>query len=80
MEALIACFFSSFSGGAPEADSGQGIDLIRAHHVPGVGHSFGCGLHFPGSLSDCCDNRFIVKIALHYPALTGYGRYTSTCD
>jgi len=31
-------------------------------------------------LSDCCDNRFIVKIALHYGALTGYGRYTSTCD
>jgi hypothetical protein len=33
-----------------------------------------------GHLSDCCDNRFIAKIALHYPALTGYRRYTSTCD
>jgi hypothetical protein len=32
------------------------------------------------SLSYCCDNRFMAKIALHYPALTGYGRYTSTCD
>ena len=30
--------------------------------------------------SYCSDNRFIVKIALHYPDLTGYGRYTSTCD
>jgi hypothetical protein len=43
-------------------------------------HDFGVFREWLLGLSYCCDNRFIAKIALHYPALTGYGRYTSTCD
>jgi len=55
-----------YASSRPKSTSGGGIlGIIRGSDV---GYSY------------CSDNRFIVKIALHYPDLTGYGRYTSTCD